>query len=161
MPRASQAPPGANNRTDLNLPPVPGIPAQGQPNGAPRTSSPSPTQPIQTPTGLPYGEAGQLQQAQAAVPLPAGGAPPPSAGGGPPGDALTAARQFQMPAMPDLHGPTQRPHEPVTAGLPGAVGPQMAPVQNNGIGAMLTRMAQSANSPALAQLAARANSLQQ
>jgi hypothetical protein len=65
-----------------------------------------------------------------------------------------------MPNLGNLHGPSQMPNQPVTAGLPNGIG---APAQpgNNGIGAMLSRMSQAANSPALAQLAARANSLQQ
>lgn len=73
---------------------------------------------------------------------------------------MAAAKGFQMPALGDLHGPTQRPTEPVTAGLPNGIGAPAVPI-GNGIGAMLGRMSQAANSPALAQLAARASALQQ
>ena len=118
----------------------------GQPNG----------QAVNAPTGLPYGEAGQLAQAQQAQPVPQAPTQPAPVT---PQDATGAAKNFQMPALPDLHGPSERPNEPVTAGLPGQ--PGMPPAQSDGIGAMLSRMATMANSPALAQLAARANSLQQ
>lgn len=142
--------PRGANRTDLLVPQT--LQGPGQPNG----------QPVQVPTGLPYGERAQLQGAQQAVPLPAAGsapgagappAPPPQPQGTPT-DALTAARNFQMPTLGPLTGPTQRPNEPVTAGL----NPQNG---SNGLGAMLSRMATASNSPALGQLAARANALQQ
>jgi hypothetical protein len=140
--------PRGANRTDLLVPKT--LQGPGQPNG----------QPVQVPTGLPYGERAQLQGAQQAVPLPAA-APAPGAGApaGPPpqtpqGDPIAAARNFQMPTLGPLTGPTQRPNEPVTAG----VNPQNG---SNGLGAMLSRMATEANSPALGQLAARANALQQ
>lgn len=58
-------------------------------------------QAISTPTGLPYGEAGQLEAAQQAAPLP----------------------QTPAPNVIDLGAPTQRPDEPVTHGAdagPGA-----------------------------------------
>lgn len=120
----------------------------GQPNG----------QAIQTPTGLPYGEAQQLQQAQQAQPVPQAPtqAPPPIS----PGDAMSAAKNYQMPNLGDLHGPTQRPNEPLMAGAAMGAGPGAQP-QDDGIGTMLSRMASMSNSPALAQLAARANSYQQ
>ena len=141
MPRNAPRP----NRSDLQVPATASGP--GQPNGLPQA--------IKTPTGLPYGEAGQLQQSQSAVPLPQSPTQPISQQ-----DAMGAAKNFQMPNLGDLHGPTQRPNEPVQAGLPGGPGAP-APPPNNGIGAMLSRMATAANSPALAQLAARATSLQQ
>ena len=140
MPRNAQA-----NRSDLQIPQT--MTGQGQPNG----------QAVQTPTGLPYGEAQQLQQAQQAQPVPQAptGPPPPVS----PQDALSAAKNFQMPNLGDLHGASQRPNEPINAGLPG--GPGAPPDQSQGMGAMLSRMASASNSPALAQLAARASSLQQ
>jgi hypothetical protein len=163
-------PPGAMaNRTDLAVPgaPQPGpAPGMGQPNG----------QPITTPTGLPYGENKDLQQAQAAVPLAGGGgnpqglppsqAPaglPPSGGGGIPPTAMDSARQYQMPDL-GLMAPTARPHEPVTAGLTSGPGAGPSPQSNNGsqgLAAMLTRMAQMSDSPALGQLASRAQALNQ
>jgi hypothetical protein len=70
---------------------------------------------------------------------------------------MQAARQFQMPALGDLHGGTERPNEPVTAGLPGGLMPQGGPPQPPGtIAAMLTKMAAATNSGALSQLAQRA-----
>jgi hypothetical protein len=155
-------PRNAPNRTDLLTPGVPTKPppGQGQPNG----------QPITVPTGLPYGEAGALGQAQAAVPVPqapgppsppgppAPGAPPQAAG--PPVDPMTAARNYQMPNLGALNRPTERPQEPITAGLPAGPGPGPTQ-QSEGMGALLTRMAAQTNSAALAQLAQRANSLQQ
>lgn len=59
------------------------------------------TQAVTTPTGMPYGEAGALAQAQQAAPLPA----------------------TPKPNIIDLGAPTQRPGEPVTHGAdfgPGA-----------------------------------------
>ena len=156
------------NRTDLAVPNTPTgpPPGGGQPNG----------QAVMVPTGLPYGENQALQQAQAAVPLAGGGgappglppssapqAAPPSGGGGMPPDAQQAARQFQMPDL-NVMGPTQRPHEPVTACLPSGPGPGTTPQQqggSQGLAAMLTVMSQMANSPALAQLASRATALNQ
>src|SRR5450759_4584544 len=93
------------NRTDLLTPMVPTGPApgQGQPNG----------QPIQTPTGLPYGEAGMLAQAQAAVPVPQAPGPPPPGAPAPgalpqaaPQDpmaaGMAAAQNYQMPNLLSL-----------------------------------------------------------
>ena len=60
------------------------------------------TQAISTPTGLPYGEAGALAEAQRQAPLPATPAPLP---------------------ITDLDAPTARPNEPVTAGAPFGPGP--------------------------------------
>jgi hypothetical protein len=56
-------------------------------------------QPIRTPTGLPYGDAGQLTDLQRQAPLPA--TPPP----------------------PELSAPTQNPGQPVTAGAALGAGP--------------------------------------
>jgi hypothetical protein len=147
----------APNRTDLLTPMVPTSPApgQGQPNG----------QPIQTPTGLPYGEAGMLQQAQAAVPVPqAPGPPPPGAPapGAPPQDPMAAARNYQMPSLGALNRPTERPNEPVTAGLPGGLAAAGPPPQAAGtIAAMLTKMSVGTGSSALASLAQRAQAIGQ
>lgn len=69
------------------------------------------------PTGLPYGEHKQLVDAQHAVPLPNVGAAP-AAGG-----VLPA--QGTPPALGDFTRPTERPTEPVTAGL--SVGPGPGP----------------------------------
>lgn len=153
MPRTSA------NRTDLlTPPPASPVEAPGQPNG----------QPIQVPTGLPYGENQQLTQAQQAVPLgaaPIAPANPPGVnGGGDPTAALQAARQFQMPQNPPLERRTERPTEPVTAGLPGQPPGQTPPVASAaqpGMAALIGRMAQASGSAALSQLAQRAQTLGQ
>lgn len=81
------------------------------PSGGPRVGAPGATysnrtdlnqQPIRTATGQPYGVAGQQRAAQQAAPLPQK-APPPN--------------------FADLHGPTARPEEPVTAGAALGAGP--------------------------------------
>jgi hypothetical protein len=142
------------NRTDLLTPGPTGTPpGQGQPNG----------QPVQVPTGTPYGEASQLQQAQQAVPLPKtpqvpapGGAPQPVDMGA----ALAAAKAHVPPNLGKLTRPTERPHEPVTAGLPGGPPPQAgtaAPQRQVGsLSSMISAVAAVSGSAALSQLAARA-----
>lgn len=74
------------------------------------------TQPVRTPTGMPYGTAQALTEAQRAVPLPqqtssgAGAAPFPPAAPAP-------------GAFGPLDAPTNRPDEPLTAGMRGGPGP--------------------------------------
>lgn len=74
------------------------------------------TQPVALPTGLPYGERQQLEQAQEGAPLPQ----VVSAQTQDPAVAAAAAHTFQPVG---LGNPTQRPHEPITAGLPSGPGP--------------------------------------
>lgn len=70
-------------------------------------------------TGQEYGRAGAQIAAQRQIPLPAA---PPVQGGAPPGGG--AAGPFATPSdTPGLTDPTQRPDEPVTAGLPFGAGP--------------------------------------
>jgi hypothetical protein len=161
VPRAAPGPVQAPtpNRTDLSQPqPPPGIAPQGQPNGIPTQAKP-PAQPITVPTGLPYGEHQQLQAAQQAQPLPQAPGPPTMS------DAMGAARQMQMPAPGSMSvtRPTERPNEPVTAGLPGSpIGAaQPAQRQVGNLSSMISAVAQAAGSPALSQLAARAAALGQ
>lgn len=80
------------------------------PSGGPRVGAPGTAysqrsdlnqQPVRTATGQPYGAAGQQRAAQQAQPLP----------------------QQQPPNLGDLHGPTARPEEPVTAGAAMGAGP--------------------------------------
>ena len=142
MPRTAQA-----NRTDLLVPKT--MTGPGQPNG----------QPVQVPTNLPYGEAGQLAQAQQAAPMagPSTGPPPPVG----PQDAITAAKNFQMPDM-NLMGPTQRPNEPVTAGLPGSPStPNVQSPPDGSVSALLAKMAAATGSGSLSSLAQRAQSVGQ
>lgn len=161
MPNPPPMPPPSANRTDLNVPPT--ISGPGQPNG----------QPVQVPTGTPYGEASALQQSQQQVPLPK--APPTPTGGPPPpgqppapvdmGAALEAAKNFQMPTPGSLTRPTERPGEPVTAGLPSGPPPSVGspmPQQTTGsISSMLAKMAAATGSAALSQLASRATAVGQ
>lgn len=73
------------------------------------------SQPVQAPPGQRYGARKAQEDAQRAIPLPAGGGPPP------------AAPQQQAPAppvpRPNVFGPSERPDEPITAGAVGGAGP--------------------------------------
>ena len=71
-------------------------------------------QPIRVPTGGPYGSAQAATAQQQGAPLAAGPSGPPTPGGPAPGP----------PANDFLAGGTQRPSEPITAGVPG--GPEPA-----------------------------------
>ena len=136
------------------------------------------TQPIQTQTGQPYGQAGQQQAWQRALPLennnplaqamggqaPGGGAPAAGVGAPPPGQPAPApgALPGQMGSMFD---PTNRPGEPVTHGSasgPGA-GPEalQAGIPTDRMSTMLLAVARSSGSNAIATLAQRAQSLGQ
>src|SRR5438105_4320005 len=79
-------------------------------------------QPVRVVTGQAYGQAQALQNAQRAIPLPNNQAVPapispasPAAAGGPGPPAL--------PGQNDFLRPTERPGEPVTAGIPSGPGP--------------------------------------
>lgn len=79
------------------------------------------------PTGLPYGDRAKLVAAQKAVPMgaPPGPASPAAPAGLPPSQPGAAG---PAPAPGQVHpggltGPSQRPGEPVTAGLPIGAGP--------------------------------------
>lgn len=98
----------------------------------PRTGNRSDVpQPLTTPTGLPYGEAGALQQAQAAVPLarqttpsaPGPGTPTPPSGGVDFASVLAGAQSI-VPPENALNAPTTRPDEHV---MTGAGDPMSAP----------------------------------
>jgi hypothetical protein len=70
-------------------------------------------QPVDVPTGGSYGRAKQLTESQEAVPRPDATAPSPLD----PAAAYQAAGDFQMPSMPGLGAPSDRPGEAVTQGL--------------------------------------------
>lgn len=74
-------------------------------------------------TGQPYGQAGAQLAAQRAVPI---ASAPPLPEGEPP--------QWSMPQLPSLSGPSQRPDEPVTHGLP--IGPGAGPAALTGLAPM-------------------------
>lgn len=87
-------------------------------------------QPVRTAPGQVYGAAGQQAQAQQAIPLPAQSPPPgpsgpPAAGGAPaPSPSGAALGGGVSPGdLGALHAPSQRPNEPLTAGLPTGPGP--------------------------------------
>lgn len=87
-------------------------PASG-PGKLSRRTDGGPAQKLMTPTGMPYGETGQLEQAERSAPMAQSPSVPTAPVGGP-------------PAGPDLAGlgdPTARPGEPVTAGSPVGPGP--------------------------------------
>lgn len=81
-----------------------------------RTDLPGKTLPIQTGPSQAYGQRTALEQAQRAVPLQRPGAPavPP---------AQAAAEAFNPPNLGAFDRPTERPDEPLTAGLPIGAGP--------------------------------------
>jgi hypothetical protein len=85
------------------------MPRGGSRNGKPGASysnrSDLNAQPVRTATNQPYGQAGQQQAAQRAIPLP-------TQGGAPVG-----------PQPAPLNASTQRPNEPLTAGIPTGPGP--------------------------------------
>lgn len=74
------------------------------------------TQPVQAPTGLPYGESQELQQSQEAAPLPQAAPVDPWE------QVMGAAQQMEFSPV-GLNAPSTRPDEPVTAGLPSGPGP--------------------------------------
>lgn len=97
----------------------------GQPgrSGGPRTGTPGKAYanridlPAAAP-GQPYGVAGQQAAAQRVIPLPMGQ-------GAPQGDPMQEA---PLPPVVPLDAPTQRPDEPVTAGMPFGDGPGPPPM---------------------------------
>lgn len=103
-------------RTPTNPAPVSGPGALSQ-----RTDGGPGKQPLRTPTGLPYGEAGALTQLQKSAPLAASpggvGAPAAAAAGGGPAQTPVQVTPFGAP--------TQQPATPVTAGA--ALGPGPGP----------------------------------
>ncbi len=163
MPRKAPSRTGAGgNRTDVGVPPM-AAQASGQPNGASR-------QPVMLPTGAPYGDRQNLQQAQQAAPLPQNAQQPPDLMA----MALQAARQgvpgkSQRPMITPLNAPTERPNEPLTEGMGGSFGtgtpatpglaapgtPPQGPPQS-GIAQLLQQMAAQTGSSKLSQLAQRA-----
>ena len=109
---------------------VPAVPVQrrqavdvtrrGRGGGGNRTDLLVKDQPVQAPTGLPYGEAQQLQQAQQGQAVPQPQTPPQSLDV----QAHQAAQNTQPPSQL-IHAPTERPDEPLTTGLP--TGPGAGP----------------------------------
>ena len=99
MPRSKKKNSGGGNHGG----PRTGTPgrAYGQRTDLNAGSAPTPNVPSQ-PRGLPYGEASRRESSQRSLPLPSAGDPA---------------------TLPSLSGPSQRPSEPVTAGLGIGAGP--------------------------------------
>jgi hypothetical protein len=94
------------------------------PGALARRTDGGPSQPVRTPTGLPYGLAGQLQAGQQVQPLPgpAGPGTSSSATSGP-----TPSPGVGAPGMGALFStPTDAPGEPITAGAMTGPGPAPA-----------------------------------
>lgn len=128
-------------------PPATPAPADGgQPNG----------QPVQAPTGLPYGEREDAETAQSQVPLPAEEPPPSGPVGRSPEAILGAAGA--MPFSPvDTYGPSRRPREAVTEGLPSGpgAGPEVMPGTDR-LAGMFDTLADTTGDPRFRELAHRA-----
>ena len=145
-----------------------GTPGQGYTNRTDLQVQPS--LPARAATDQTYGKAQQQLQAQRTVPM----APPvlnlPQASGGPPvapspgGPPSTPTTPIPPGAFGDLHRPTERPGEPVTAGSPLGAGPgpeaipagPANPDMNSNLSALLGSLAQSSGSAALTALAQHA-----
>lgn len=144
-PAAASAPGALSQRTD----------------GSPWRAS----QAVRTPTGMAYGEAGELRNLQQQAPLSNGPAPAPS---GPNANGSVSGSPQGGPSLEDLMGmatpmgaPTQRPDEPVTAGAASGAGPGPealnlpSPVAQAHQSAVdyVTQIAQSSHNPAVQFLA--------
>ncbi len=91
---------------------------QGTPGNAYPNRSDLRTQKIQVPPSKEYGQGERLRAAQQTVPMAGTPSAPPTAGAG------GAAPVYSRPSdTPNLTDPTQRPNEPLTAGLPFGAGP--------------------------------------
>lgn len=83
------------------------------PGGLSARTDGGPAQPMRVPTGGAYGQASDLAAMQRAAPLPQATAPRPGPSRGGPAAG----------GVPDPFRPTERPGEPVTAGIPMGPGP--------------------------------------
>src|SRR5689334_24635700 len=83
-------------------------------------------QPINVPTGLPYGQGQELHQLEQASAMSATPATPSA----PAGAFQVASPGPQLAAQPTrIHAPTERPDEPVTAGAALGPGPGLEAIQ--------------------------------
>ena len=96
------------------------------PGPIPLTPGRSSRQPNRVPTGLPYGEATQLENAQRAAPLPGGAQPVAQPQVNPRrqmlAQAIESARAMPNDGQP-FGAPSDRPNEPITAGVDVGPGP--------------------------------------
>lgn len=139
----------------------PGAPAGRYPNRTDiAAQKASGTQPVRTATGQPYGNAGAQAAAQRAFPLPQP-AETPSPGAGAaveriPGTMTPAAAQAYTPPSFGLSTlPSQRPNEPVTAGISSGPGPGPDPFAQGAFSgaALLAALAAARDDPELRALA--------
>ena len=119
-----------------------GGPRSGNPGTAytNRTDLAADTQPVAVPTGQPYGEAGRQQAAMSQIGVP--------------------DLQGMLGSMPGLTDPSQRPEEPLTAGMPMGAGPGIDPMrgalqESGGVG-LLRRLIAANPDPELFALLAEA-----
>ena len=121
-----------------------------------RTDLNTATQPIQVPTGMAYGKAGELEASQQGAPLPQAAEPDPRLG------VLAAGLATPPPSpMAGFAAPTMRPMEPVTAGLDIGAGPgseMLAPTKPR-ISEIYQRLADETGDVALAAMADEAAQL--
>jgi hypothetical protein len=121
--------------------------------------------PPTAPTGLQYGQHTALIEAQRQIPMAPAGATAPAPTAPPP------TAPAPPPVLPGSLGafdrPTDRPGEPVTAGLPTGPGPGPealglgGPMLGKSLADVLADVASASASPELAQLAQRARALGQ
>lgn len=135
-----------------------------------KTQSGAPAQPAPKVAPQTYGQGVELQTLDAAMPTPnmaaAAASPSPAAPGGTPApaqpydhEAVLAAAQGASPETGLLLDPTNRPSEPITAGLMRGPGPgpeALQKQQGSPAGDMLRRLSQTTGDPYFAQLADRA-----
>lgn len=120
--------------------------------------------PVTTPTGLPYGENQALANAQRSIPMASAPTPTAAPAGGPsPAPGGTPSTPLPVPGARPFLRPTERPNEPVTAGLPTGAGPGPEALgafgqgMGGGMADMLNQAAQAAGSPTLSFLARQAS----
>lgn len=149
---------------------VPGRQGQQYPNRTDLSAQPS--LPARVATGQTYGKATQQLQAQRTVPMapqpvvPSIGSPSPTQGS--PGGGSPSPAPGLSPIPPGAFGPidrpTERPHEPVSAGAKLGPGPGPETIQQplqamqqaNSVSSVLQKAAASFPSALLQQMAARA-----
>lgn len=112
-----------------------------------RTDMMPPAQAPAVPTGLPYGQKQALEQGQQAVPV----------AGDPFQQALQAAQGMEF-APVGLAESSQRPHQPIQAGLPSGPGPgpEILGATSPRTADMLDRLAAQTGNSAIAEMARRA-----
>lgn len=144
----------------------------GSRQGTPGTAYPNRTD-LQRPGPLPaqvgpsteYGQAAASIRAQQAIPMASPGvpAPPPPAAAVPPPSATPAAPAVLPGQLPDLARPSERPHEPVSAGAPLGPGPGVEALGADAgrVSDLIAAAAAAAGDQSLAFLANRARTLGQ